>query len=374
MNNIRLVRTNAGSPARKNTIIITSPSLNENLNVSGISSVTKFIINNNPDNHYIHFELGKADHQKRDFRWFMNINRSFIAWCRMLLANRNVVVHFNFAMEQRSILRDSPFIVAARLMRKKMVIHLHGGKYLMQDPPVWINRILKLVLLGREPKIVLSEFEKEMVVKRFNIEDVYVLPNSVSLIEARKYRPVYPIRGPLNLLFMGRFVESKGIRYLFEACVLLKKMQIDFRLYFAGKGREEARYVKLFSALLDKQFIFKGVVAGDDKVALMQACDVFVLPSLFGEGLPMALLECMSFGLVPVTTDDGSMGYLVKHEETGLLVKKYSAEDIAEAIRALDGDRQMLRSLGISCKDYIEDHYNPDTYIHNLNRIYTLCR
>ena len=88
----------------------------------------------------------------------------------------------------------------------------------------------------------------------------------------------------------------------------------------------------------------------------------------------MALLECMSFGLVPVTTDDGSMGYLVKQEETGLLVKKYSAEDIAEAIRALDGDRQMLRSLGISCKDYIEEHYNPDTYIHNLNRIYTLCR
>lgn len=47
-------------------IIITSPSLNPKVNVSGISSVTQFIISNNRKQNYLHFELGKKDKEKGD--------------------------------------------------------------------------------------------------------------------------------------------------------------------------------------------------------------------------------------------------------------------------------------------------------------------
>lgn len=357
-----------------NTIIITSPSLNENINVSGISSVTKFIINNNPGNHYIHFELGKTDSQKRGIGWMANIMKSYIAWCNKLLFSRNIVIHFNFALEKRSIIRDSPFILTARALNKKMIIHLHGGKYLVQQPPAWIKKILKVVLTNDEPKVVLSAYEKELIQEKFNTPDIYVLPNSVSLNESRIFKHPYATCRPLNLLFMGRIVESKGMRYIYEACVLLNKMQVDFNLFLAGKGDEEEKYTRLFTALLGNKFFFKGVVAGKDKIALVQSCDVFLLPSVSGEGLPMALLESMSFGLVPVTTNDGSMGHLVKNGVTGMLVTKGSAEEIVDAIRKLDTDRGMFKTLGENCKQHIENNYNPESYIKELNIIYTMAR
>ena len=88
----------------------------------------------------------------------------------------------------------------------------------------------------------------------------------------------------------------------------------------------------------------------------------------------MALLESMSFGLVPVTTNDGSMGHLVKNGVTGMLVTKASAEEIADAIRKLDTDRAMFKTLGENCKQHIENNYNPENYIKELNTIYTMAR
>lgn len=358
----------------ENTIIITSPSLDENINVSGISAVTKFIISNNPGNHYIHFELGKSDSQKRGVSWLANIMKSYFAWCNRLLFSKNIVIHFNFALEKRSIIRDSPFILTARLLNKKMIIHLHGGKYLVQDPPVWIKKILQAVLINDEPKVVLSAYEKDLIQQKFNTPDIYVLPNSVSFSESRIFRHPYPARGPLNLLFMGRIVESKGMRYIYEACVLLNKMQVNYNLFLAGKGDEEEKYIKLFTALLGNRFFFKGVVAGKDKIALVQSCDIFLLPSVSGEGLPMALLESMSFGLVPVTTNDGSMGHLVKNGITGMLVTKASAQEIADAVHQLDADRAMVKTIGENCKKHIENNYNPEKYIKELNMIYTMAK
>ena len=354
-----------------NTIIITAPSLNENINVSGISSVTSFIINNNPGNQYIHFELGKSDNEKRNVFYFVQIARSFARW-RRLLMKKDVIVHFNFALEKKSILRDTPFVMVARLSGRRMIIHLHGGKFLVAEPPGWLRSIMSITLTGREPKIVLSGSEKELVQSRFGSKNVYVLPNSISLVESANFEHAY-LHGkekPLHLLFLGRIIENKGVQYIYEACKLLTKQGIDFKLYMAGKGPDEARWLNLFSSLLGEKFIFKGVVAGKEKIALIKECDVFLLPSILGEGLPIALLESMSFGLVPVTTNDGSMEHLVKNGITGLLVKKHSAEDIANAICELNSNQLLLQTLGKNSKKHITDNYNPDKYIDMLNNIY----
>jgi glycosyltransferase involved in cell wall biosynthesis len=350
--------------------IITSPSLELNYNVSGISAVTSFIIANNLSYEYIHFELGKKDDQKRGAIWFFDIIKSFLSWCRIMFLNKNIVVHVNFALETRAIVRDTPFILVSRMFHRKTIIHLHGGKYLLQDAPKWLNWLITLVLNSDEPKIVLSSYEKEIIMKRFKNSNIFVLPNCIDLDDAKSFKHIYSDFNPLKLLFMGRIVKSKGIEYIYNACNLLKENKIKFKLYVAGKGADQIEYNSKFSSLLKDDYIFKGVVSGSDKNSLIKSCDVFLLPSIFGEGLPMALLESMSFGLVPITTNDGSIGILVKNGENGFIVNKYSSDEIARAICMLDNDRNLVKNMGENSKMHILNNYDKSKFISQLNAIY----
>jgi len=64
------------------------------------------------------------------------------------------------------------------------------------------------------------------------------------------------------------------------------------------------------------------------------------------------------------------MQHLVKNKETGIIVTKYSGEEIAGSIAQLNGDRTALEVLGRNAKKHILQNYNPNNYIQNLNLIY----
>jgi hypothetical protein len=91
-------------------IIITSPSLDTNQNVSVISSVVQFIIHSNAENEYLHFELGKRERDKRNISWFLRIVKTYFKWVFWLLTKRSAMVHFNFAIDKVGLLRDFPLI------------------------------------------------------------------------------------------------------------------------------------------------------------------------------------------------------------------------------------------------------------------------
>ncbi len=84
----------------------------------------------------------------------------------------------------------------------------------------------------------------------------------------------------------------------------------------------------------------------------------------------MALIESMSFGLVPVTTNVGSIKYVIKHEINGIFVNKHSSAEIASAIEKLSKDKEHLQELSRNARQYIFSNYNPDAYIARLNEIY----
>jgi glycosyltransferase involved in cell wall biosynthesis len=351
-------------------IIITSPSLNTNHNVSGISSVTNFIISSNPDNEYIHFIIGRKDNEKRNLSWFLRILGVYIKWLHLMVTQRAVLIHFNLALSEDSIIRDSPLIILARLFCKRMIIHIHGGDFLMhKKKPLWMTRLLKIVLSGKNPIVVLSPIEKEVLQESNNCKNIYVLPNCIALNEANDFDRIYSDSEPLKLLFLGRISVEKGIDYIYLAMESLKAKGIKFMFFMAGKGPEEINYNQKFENLLGKDFEFKGVVSGVQKSDLLKKCDVFLLPSFF-EGLPMALLESMSFGLVPVVTNVGSIKYVVNDGINGMMVNSHSSEDIAFAIEKLSKEKEHLRELSKNARQYIFSNFKPEVYISRLNEIY----
>jgi glycosyltransferase involved in cell wall biosynthesis len=101
----------------------------------------------------------------------------------------------------------------------------------------------------------------------------------------------------------------------------------------------------------------------------LKKCNVFLLPSFF-EGLPIALLESMSFGLVPIVTNVGSIINVVNDGINGMIVNSHSSEDIAFAVEKLSKEKEYLKELSINARQYIFSNFKPEAYISRLNEIY----
>jgi glycosyltransferase involved in cell wall biosynthesis len=355
---------------RENNILITAPSLDTKQNVSGISSVANFIISNNATRIYKHFELGRKDDEKRNLLWVFKIIQTTFRWMFVVSGKKIKLVHFNFPLSKAAVLRDAPLILFAKLIRKKMIVHLHGGDYMTSKKATgWMKLILKRVFAGNTQLIVLSPAEEEVIISEYNVKKVKVLPNCVDLREAKIFERKVDKNAVIRLLYIGRISVPKGIEYTYQALALLKKKGIPFKFIIAGTGPDEKEYLEKFSALLGSDFEFKGIVSGDAKTAVFKNADVFVMPSHF-EGLPMSLLESMSFGLVPVVTNVGSIKYVVQSGENGIMVDKNPAEEVAEAIEKIIFNRALLQTMSVNAANFIFKHYNPQDYISELNKMY----
>lgn len=350
-------------------VIIVSPSLDTTQNVSGISSVTQFVIDNNLAQNYIHFEQGKKDNETGGIRRILPLIAKLREWKRLLATYPNATIHYNFPLSKASIIRDVPFIKYAQHKRRKIVIHLHGGVYLTSEKiPSYLDIMLRMVLKEKTPIVVLSELERKAIVERYNVRNVSVLPNCVDVKEEHPLK-IIPKDTPLTIGYMGRITKEKGMEFLLEACKSLRSDNICFKLMMAGKEDIQDEFIPRFKEILDSDFIYAGVVSGKKKDEFINKLDLFILPSFF-EGLPMSLLECMAQGVVPVTTNVGSISDVVIDSKNGQFIEVKNSISIYNAISELNRDREKITELSQEAYQTIKSNFSPEEYVLQLNNIY----
>ncbi len=156
-------------------------------------------------------------------------------------------------------------------------------------------------------------------------------------VDCERFRPGTPDKA-FTAIFAGRLIERKGVPYLFRALRLLADDGRICRLLVAGSGPERERMERyaLDNGLRD-QVEFYGVV-GDELPALYGRAHVFVLPAL-EEALSNAALEALASGLPLITTRTGVEEIL---DDSGLLIRRKSAESIAEALGRYIDDPALL--------------------------------
>lgn len=351
-------------------VLIVAPSLDVERNVSGVSAVTNFIIAHNTECEYTHFLQGRSDGERGALRRIARLLTNYRGWVQTLKTmGADVLIHYNFPLDAPAVLRDYFFMRAAHRMGRKMVVHLHGGLYLFkEEKPFIIRRFMGEIFSWDLPFIAQSEKEKRHIQQHYHTLEVTALPNCVDLTAAATYTKEMAA-GRMDILFLGRIEKNKGMDFLYEAMVSLQASDCDFCLHFAGVEQGGEGYVERFQSLLGHRFVYEGVVSGDAKYRLFRQCQVFLLPSLY-EGLPMSLIECMSFGLVPVVTDVGSIGEYVTDGENGLMVGVGDAPAIVEALQRLYADMPLAERLSASARHTVFDRLRPETYISRLNQIY----
>ena len=352
-------------------VIINSPSLDPKVNVSGISSVTQFIISNNKEVEYIHFEVGKRDAESGGtLNRLRRIWHNRIEWKQLLHLHPDAVIHYNMPLMGAAVIRDYLLLQVAHKLGNPIVLHVHGGNYMKNRQRPWlIQKLIDAVFSWAKHIIVLSDDEKHIVEQDFNVDNVYSLPNCIDLTEVRDYKRKFEAEHPLSILYLGRIEKNKGIDYILEAAKKLKGDKVPFTLHLAGKEETQDEYIPQFKSELGESFIYHGVVFGKMKYDLLKQCDVFLLPSFY-EGLPMSLLETMSYGQVPVVTPVGSIPTVVTDKVNGLYVGVRNSDDIVSSIHHLCTDKALLSRLSLEAQNTIVSLFDDKIYIAKLNSLY----
>jgi glycosyltransferase involved in cell wall biosynthesis len=157
---------------------------------------------------------------------------------------------------------------------------------------------------------------------------------------------------PVRLLAVSRIDPRKGLRVLPAAIERLAARGIDATIDIVGPsigrpGDEEKRAIAADAVVrhVESRVNVPGPVPLDELLPLYRKYDVFVLPTLPGEGIPRVLLESMTSGMPVVTTRVSGIPSLITHEVNGLLMDENSGDAVADAVARVVTDSALRQRL-----------------------------
>ena len=321
-----------------------------------------------------HFQVGSEGRTKPTWGGVVwRLIASPIALAQILKANHYGIVHINTSLNAKSFWRDLLYLIVARGMGWKVVYQVHGGPL----PAVFCNGdiVLKAVLrkaLSMPDVVVLLAQEELRAYRQFVPKtNQVVIPNAIDESELVSGCTSKSFSGLMRLLYLGRIVRTKGVFETVEAVRLLLSEGHDISLTIAGAGPDEHELRRTIRhAGLEARISLTAPVFGKNKGALLREAHIFSFPTYHPEGLPYALLECMAAGVVPVTTRVGAISDAIAHGQHGIFVRPHDPRGLADAIAALDTDRQTLASMASAASHRVSSLYAVERLARDFEGLY----
>lgn len=170
----------------------------------------------------------------------------------------------------------------------------------------------------------------------------------------------------INVLMIARAIWHKGVKEYYEAATLLKDLNVAFIL--VGDTDEHN------PSCATKEFLQNGNVKWlghrDDIKNQIDKCDIFVLPSFYGEGVPRTLLEASSMGKPIVTTNNTGCREVVDDGINGFLVPVKDGKELAEKIKILVEDETMRREFGKASRKKAVEEFDVKVVVEQYLRLY----
>jgi len=271
-------------------------------------------------------------------------------------ARRVDVVHVHFSANA-SFYRQSVFILLCALLGIPRVGQAHAGAF----PAFYkacgpLRRAYVRFVLNRLDRLfVLSQEWGDFYGTLYPRERLVVVPNPVVVPPS----PAEHARGgdgPV-VLALGRLGPGKGTYDILDAIPAVVARFPTAQFWFGGDGEVDKVRARIAGEPWADRVRLLGWVEGAEKEAVLRQADVFLLPS-YAEGLPMALLEAMAYGLPVVTTPVGGIPQAIAHGETGLLIDPGDVPALRSAIESLLAEPGRARSLGMAARRLVRERYD----------------
>lgn len=254
------------------------------------------------------------------------------------------------------------FYKAARLFRKKIVIHLHCGSQLSE---IWSSRYEEM-FINANKCIVLSKSIRNFIASKINKSDniIVVYNPSPSNIE------IPPNNTRSNtILFAATLYKEKGYLDLIEAFAQIAHKYPEWQLILAGNGSQDEGINKSISLGIKDRVQFAGWIKGADKDSIFRSASIFCLPS-YAEGFPMAILDAWAYGIPVITTPVGGIPDIVFDGKNGLLFKPGDVNELAQKLSILIDNQDLSAKISLESMNLAQTTFNCTTIANQIAGIY----
>ncbi|MCE7994807.1 MAG: glycosyltransferase family 4 protein [Roseivirga sp.] len=342
----------------------------------GPAVATQIILNSRLKEHVdlVHFDT--SHHKSIDELSSKSLKNVFFPFKLYLRLFRDIIRHspdiVYIPSQQTHIgyLRDIPYVIITRLLGKKLVFHLRGGYFRN-----WYNKecggfmkwIIRRVQAQLAGQIVLGENLIQLFEEVMSREKIYVIPNAADYV----YPEVPRKSDKIKVLFLGNFIESKGIIDFISAAQLLKDQE---KLSFLCAGNYMDEESKATIQQLEKetdQLTILGPVSGKAKFELLKSVDIFVFPTYYrNEGHPWVIVEALGAGLPVISTDHGAIIESVIDGSNGYIINPQSPQEIVDKILELANNEALRTSMSRASRSLYESTYREANIVENFARVF----
>lgn len=250
--------------------------------------------------------------------------------------NRHDIIHIFSASYSSFVIAPTPALKIAKLFGKKTILNYRSGE--ARDH----------LTNSKFAHTIIRQFDRIVTPSRYLVdvfgEFGYQAQTVHNFVETEKYK--FRDRVPLRPIFFSNrnFEAHYNVSCTLRAFALVQEKYLHATLTIAGDGKERDTLRKLAAELKLRNTEFIGLVAQDEMPGLSDAADILLnSPNL--DNMPNSLIEAYAAGLPIVSTNAGGIPYILRHNETGLLVDVNDHKAMArEAIRLLE-DRFLASKL-----------------------------
>lgn len=279
-----------------------------------------------------------------------------------MIFNKNIKIIHIHGSSYNSFYRKRIFINIAKLFNKKIIYHIHSGEFKIFTEK---NKAKVTKTLNKcDAIIALSESWKSYF-NSLGYNNVSIIPNIISYPNL-KHKNKSSI---INLLFLGFLVEGKGIFDILEVFKInYERYKNKLHLYIGGNGDSDKVVSYIRDNNLNDIVTFCGWVSGNKKNELLNNCNIYILPS-YNEGLPISILEAMSYSMPIISTNVGGIPEIV-NEKNGILIQPGDKKALQEAIKYFLENPIEIKTKGEVSKYMVNCHL-PDNVSRKLSMVYS---
>ena len=260
-----------------------------------------------------------------------------------------------------------------KMFGKRVIVTIHGidwqrEKWKAGFGSKFIRQGEKNAVKYADEIIVLSKGVQKYFKDTYG-RDTCFIPNGVNRPEVQEAKLItekFGLTKDSYILFLGRLVPEKGIRYLVEA---YQNVKTDKKLVIAGGSSDTDSFMKELKDLAkgDERIVFTGFVQGKMLDELYSNAYLYTLPSDL-EGMPLSLLEAMSYGNCCLVSNIPECAEVV--EDKALLFEKSNVNELVTTLQNACEKKEMVWKFKHEAADFICGKYNWDDVVKKTVELY----